>query len=44
MIARKEIDVNVMVTHHLPFARAQEGFDMVADYQDGVVKAMVTFE
>ncbi|MBV9850071.1 MAG: alcohol dehydrogenase catalytic domain-containing protein [Armatimonadetes bacterium] len=44
MIADKEIDVNVMVTHHLPFARTQEGFDMVADYQDGVVKAMVTFD
>ena len=44
MIANKEIDVNVMVTHHFPFAQTQEGFDMVADYRDGVVKAMVTFE
>ena len=44
MIASKKIDVNVMVTHHLPFERAQEGFDMVSDYQGGVVKAMVTFE
>ena len=44
MIARKEIDVNVMVTHHLPFAQTQAGFDMVADYQDGVVKALLTFD
>ena len=44
MIASKEIDVNVMVTHHFPFAQTQEGFDMVADYRDGVVKAMVTFD
>ena len=44
MIARKEIDVTVMVTHHLPFVETQRGFDMVTDYQDGVVKAMVTFE
>jgi len=44
LIARKEIDVNVMVTHHLPFAQAQAGFDMVTDYKDGVVKAMVTFD
>ena len=44
MIARKEIDVNVMVTHRLPFAQTQEGFNMVADYRDGVVKAMVMFE
>lgn len=43
MIAGHEIDVNVMVTHHLPLAQAQQGFDMVADYADGVVKAMVTF-
>ena len=44
MIAHKEIDVNVMVTHHFPFARTQEGFDMVADYRDGVVKAMIEFD
>jgi len=44
MIANKEIDVNVMVTHHFPFTRTQEGFDMVADYRDGVVKAMIAFE
>lgn len=44
MIANKEIDVNVMVTHHFPFEQTQEGFDMVADYRDGVVKAMVTFD
>ena len=44
MIAKKEIDVNVMVTHHLPFAHTQQGFDMVADYQDGVVKALLTFD
>ena len=43
MIARKEIDVNVMVTHHLPFADTQAGFDMVANYRDGVVKALLTF-
>lgn len=44
MIANKEIDVNVMVTHHVPFAQTKEAYDMVADYQDGVVKAMVMFE
>ena len=44
MIANKEIDVNVMVTHHFPFAQTQQGFDMVADYRDGVVKAMVAFD
>lgn len=44
MIASKEIDVNVMVTHHLPFAQTKSGFDMVADYRDGVIKAIVMFD
>ena len=43
MIARKEIDVNLMVTHRFAFDRTQEAFEMVTDYQDGVVKAMVAF-
>ncbi|BDI28524.1 sorbitol dehydrogenase [Capsulimonas corticalis] len=41
MIANRTIDVSVMITHRFPFERTQEGFDMVTDYQDGVVKAMV---
>ena len=43
MIARKEIDVNLMVTHRFAFDRTQEAFEMVTNYQDGVVKAMVAF-
>jgi L-iditol 2-dehydrogenase len=44
LIATKAVDVDIMVTHHLPFAQTQEGFDRVADYRDGVVKAIVTFD
>jgi len=44
MIAHREIDVGVMVTHRFPFARTPEAFDLVADYRDGVVKAMIEFE
>ncbi len=44
MIARKEIDIGVIVTHRFPFARTPEAFDLVADYRDGVVKAMIEFE
>ena len=43
LIASKRIDINTMITHHIPFAQTQIGFDLVADYQDGVVKAMVAF-
>lgn len=42
LIAERSVDVDVMITHHLPFAQTQEGFDMVADYREGVVKAIVT--
>lgn len=44
LIASKSVDVDVMITHHLPFAQTQEGFDLVADYREGVVKAIVTFD
>lgn len=33
-----------MVTHHFPFERTKEAFDLVAAYQDGVMKAMITFD
>ena len=42
MIASRAIDVSVMVTHQFPFERAQAAFDLVTDYRDGVVKAMIS--
>lgn len=44
LIASREIDVNVMVTHHFPFEETKTAFDLVADYRDGVVKAMIGFD
>ncbi len=44
LIASRAVNVAEMITHHVPFAQTQEGFDMVADYRDGVVKAIVTFD
>lgn len=41
MIAAQECDVNIMTTHHFPLERTQDAFDLVAAYQDGVVKAMI---
>lgn len=43
MVAEGKVDVRQMITHTLPFSQTQQGFDRVADYQDGVVKAMITF-
>jgi L-iditol 2-dehydrogenase len=38
------LPATAMVTHHFPFERTKEAFDMVAGYQDGVMKAMITFD
>ena len=32
-----------MITHRFPFARTKEAFDLVAAYEDGVIKAMIYF-
>jgi threonine dehydrogenase-like Zn-dependent dehydrogenase len=33
-----------MVTHRFSFKDAREAFDLVAAYNDGVMKAMIDFE
>ncbi len=37
------LPVHKMVTHHFSPEETQKAFDMVADYQDGVIKAMIHF-
>jgi L-iditol 2-dehydrogenase len=37
------INIKNMVTHRFPFERTKEAFDLVADYRDGVMKAMIDF-
>jgi L-iditol 2-dehydrogenase len=37
------IIIENMVTHRFPFERTKEAFDLVADYRDGVMKAMIDF-
>ena len=39
-----ELQPSFMVTHHFPFERTQEAFDLVTEYRDGVVKAMISFD
>ncbi len=43
MIDNGEMDVDIMVTHRFPFEKTKEAFDLVADYKDGVVKALIEF-
>ena len=43
LIDTGRVNVDFMVTHRFPFDRVQDAFDLVADYRDGVVKAMIGF-
>jgi len=44
MIEGGRIDVDFMITHHFGLEQVTEAFELVADYRDGVVKAMVSFD
>lgn len=44
MMARGEVSVSAMVTHRFDFRDAKQAFDLVAGYQDGVMKAMIDFD
>ena len=43
MIGRHRAEVDQLITHHFGFDESKEAFDLVADYEDGVVKAMIEF-
>lgn len=43
MIDDKQIDVDFMATHHFTFDKTKDAFDLVANYKDGVIKAMIDF-
>jgi len=43
MMKNGKIDIKNMVTHRFPFSKTKEAFDLVADYKDGVMKAMIDF-
>jgi L-iditol 2-dehydrogenase len=43
LVASGKVNIDYMVTHHFPLQESQKAFDMVADYTDGVVKAMIEF-
>ena len=43
LIEQGVIDVDPMVTHRFPFDATPEAFELVANYRDGVLKAMIDF-
>lgn len=44
LIESGRIDVGKMITHHFDFPQSKEAFDMLCDYKDGVIKAMINFD
>ena len=43
LMANNKIDANQMITHRFPFEQSEMAFELVADYRDGVMKAMIDF-
>ncbi len=41
LIESGRMPVDFMITHHYAFEASKEGFDLVASYQDGVIKVMI---
>lgn len=43
LIASGKAKIDFMITHRFKIEQAKQAFDMVADYRDGVVKALIEF-
>jgi L-iditol 2-dehydrogenase len=43
MLADGKIDGSAMITHRFPFNKVADAFDLVANYKEGVMKAMIDF-
>jgi L-iditol 2-dehydrogenase len=43
LIASGKVNVDFMITHRFPLEQTQHAFEMVSQYRDGVVKAMIEF-
>jgi threonine dehydrogenase-like Zn-dependent dehydrogenase len=41
LVASGMVDVAALATHHVPLERITEAFELVADYDDGVLRAMI---
>jgi L-iditol 2-dehydrogenase len=44
LVERGMVDVMPLVTHHLPLEDMTEALEMVANYRDGVLRAVIEFE
>ncbi|NLF30535.1 MAG: alcohol dehydrogenase catalytic domain-containing protein [Planctomycetes bacterium] len=44
LAAGSDVDLGFMLTHRFPFEKSAEAFDLVDQYRDGVIKAMITLD
>jgi L-iditol 2-dehydrogenase len=44
LLERRKINMDAIVTHHFPLEETGRAFDLVANYRDGVMKAMITVD
>ena len=44
LIGERRADIDGLITHRFGFTETKAAFDLVADYRDGVVKAMIEFD
>jgi L-iditol 2-dehydrogenase len=44
LLDRRLVNMDSMVTHRFPLTEIQQAFDLVANYRDGVMKAMVSLD
>jgi L-iditol 2-dehydrogenase len=44
MLDRGQINMDSMVTHRFPLEETKEAFDLVANYRDGVMKAVISID
>jgi len=41
LIKNRQVNIDFMITHRFELEHTQDGFDLVAGYRDGVIKAMI---
>ena len=44
LLDRGRINMDAMVTHRFPLEETQKAFDLVANYKDGIMKAMISLD
>jgi L-iditol 2-dehydrogenase len=44
LISNHQVDIDSMATHHFRLEETQKAFDVVANYRDGVMKAIISID